>query len=287
MGAIGDKCNMSMSFPSFISLESFLDSHPIFRYEEFASWKQAQGTTSPRAVKKILHYYLTTGRLVNPRREIYAVVSPNESPDQVSIDPYLLAAKITSDSVLAYHTALELHGVAYSVFQQFNFLTAQKSKPFEFQDQWFRKVAIPTQLKTNDKCNFRIDTINRQGVSIKVTNLSRTFVDVLDRIELSGGWEEVVRSISNISVLNIDEVITYCLMLNNHRLAAKVGFFLEQRKGAFAIDDKILKPLLQLKPLVPQYLSDHYGSCKLVKKWNVMLPSSVLKQLWEEPNHDV
>jgi hypothetical protein len=76
-------------------------------------------------------------------------------------------------------------------------------------------------------------------------------------------------------------------MLNNHRLAAKVGFFLEQRKGAFAVDDRILEPLLKLKPLVPQYLSDQHGSCKLVKKWNVMLPSSVLKQSWEESNYDV
>lgn len=279
MGIIGDKYNMSM--------EAFFYSHPVFRYEEFVNQKQAQGTTNPKAIKKALYHYLSTGRLMNIRREIYAVIPPNESSEHISIDPYLLAAKITPDSALAYHTALELHGVAYSIFQQFNFLTATKSKPFEFQQQWFHPVAIPLQLKKNQQHNCWLESVNRQGLIIKVTSLGRTFVDVLDRIELSGGWEEVIRSISNISVLNIDEVITYCLLRKNSRLAAKVGFFLEQRQGAFAVNNKTLKPLLKLKPSTPQYLSNYQGSCKLVKKWNIMLPTFVLNQAWKEPQYDV
>lgn len=270
-----------------MTMDSFFYSHPVFRYEEFVSWKQKQGTTNLPNIRKILHYHLKMGYLINIRRAIYAVVPPNQSPESIFIDPYLITAKATSDSILAYHTALELHGAAYSIFQQFTFLTAQKSKPFELQEQWFHPVIIPTELKTSDKNDFGIDIINRQGVTIKITNPSRTFVDVLDRIELSGGWEEVVRSISNISILNVQEVIAYCVMRNNQRLAAKVGFFLEQRQGAFAVDDKILKPLLKLKPRTPQYLSHHYGACKLVKKWNVMLPSFIVKQSWEEPQHDV
>ncbi len=89
--------------------------------------------------------------------------------------------------MLAYHTALELHGVAYSAFGQLTYVTSQKNKVFEFQGGWFQAVTSPLALG--------VQVINRQGLDIQVTGLARTFVDVLDRVELSGGWEEVCRSI--------------------------------------------------------------------------------------------
>ena len=58
--------------------------------------------------------------MLNIRRGIYAVVSPGESPNDLRVDPYLLTAKITLDSLLSYHTALELYGVAYSIFNRLN-----------------------------------------------------------------------------------------------------------------------------------------------------------------------
>ena len=132
---------------------------------------------------------------------------------------------------------------------------------------------------------FGTEIINRQGLDIKITNISRTFVDVLDRIDLSGGLEEVCRSIENIVILNIDMVIKYCLMLENARLAAKVGFFLERRKGVFAVTDKQLKALLAVKPCSPQYLSINLrNDCQYVKKWNLMIPKQLLNKTWEEPN---
>lgn len=271
-----------------MELEAFFYTNPIFRFEDFARLKAVQGIGNARAIHKALHYYIKQGRLINVRRGVYAVVTPGIKPDQVLIDPYLLASKAAKDSILAYHTALGLHGVAYSVFEQFTFLTAQKIKPFEVQDRWFRPVSLPTVLKKTSHADFGIEKIDRQGVTIQVTSLARTFVDVLDRIELSGGWEEVVRSISNMAALNISDVVTYCLLLDNRLLAAKVGFFLEQREGAFAVGDDVLKPLLDKKPPTAQsLLLDKRDKGRLIKKWNIILPINILKKSWEEPNYDV
>lgn len=130
-----------------MSIEAFFHTHPVFRYEEFARLKAELGTYNLQAARKALLYYTKAGRLLNIRRGVYAVVSPNVTPDQVLIDPYLFASKASNNSVLAYHTALELHGVAYSLFEQFTFLTSQKIKPFEFRSQWFQSVALPVALK--------------------------------------------------------------------------------------------------------------------------------------------
>lgn len=271
-----------------MKVDAFFYTHPVFRYDEFVQWRAGQGVNNLRATRKALLYHTKTGRLLNIRRGIYAVVPPDVTPDQISIDPYLLAGKASKDSVLAYHTALELHGVAYSVFEQFNFLTSQKVKPFEFRGQLFQPVAFSLALKKINEQGYGVEKLDRQGITIKITNFARTFVDVLDRIQLSGGWEEVIRSISNMAVLDVNEVVHYCLMLSNRILAAKVGFFLEQRQGAFAIGDEVLKPLLKKKPLTPQSLVLHdRDEGQLVKKWNLILPLRVLKKSWEEPEHDV
>lgn len=264
----------------------FFYEHPVFRYEEFVQWQLQQGHKRPEVIKNALHYHLKAGHLQHLRRGLYAVLPPNKQT-LLSLDPYLIAGKATSDSILAHHTALELHGVAYSVFNQFYFLTQGKAKAFELEQQWYRPVTTAFFPEASDEC---VMTIIRQGVSIRITDLERTFVDVIDKIELNGGWEEVMRSMNQTSVLDIEKVIRYCLLRDNQMLAAKVGFFLEQREGAFAVTEKILAPLLQKKPATAQSLlirqrTQEKGT--FVKKWNIIVPASALEENWEEPHYDV
>ncbi len=268
-----------------MSVEQFFYEHPVFRHEEFAQFKSFHGEISPVSINTALTYYAKSGQIKPIRRKLYAVIPPNQTADSVLIDPYLVAGKATEDAVIGYHSALELLGVAYSSFGQLTYITQQKSKPFDFDGHWYQSVAAPQILQNIQAANSYVDTVNRQGVNIRVTNAARTYVDALDRIELCGGWEEVVRSLSSLAVLNIDQVIDYCLMLNNARLNAKVGYFLSLRQGAFAVTKEQLAPLLAGKPKVAQYIAGVSGeSFQFVKDWNIYLPLSVINQSWEEPD---
>lgn len=268
-----------------MSVEQFFYEHPVFRHEEFAFFKSTHGITNPITVNTALAYYTKLGRIKPIRRKLYAVVPPNQTVGSVLIDPYLIAGKVTEDAVIGYHSALELLGVAYSSFGQLTYITQQKSKPFDFDGHWYQSVALPIELQNKQAADICVDIVNRQGVNIRVTNASRTFVDVLSRVELCGGWEEVYRSISSLAVLNIKEVITYCLMQKNARLNAKVGYFLSQRKDAFAVTEQQLGPLFSGKPKVAQYIPGKAGELfQLVKSWNIYLPLSVINQSWEEPD---
>jgi len=271
-----------------MSIERFFYEHPVFSLDELAKWKINHGAHNKPAIHALLQHHLKAGHILRMRRELYAVIPPNATPESLSVDPYLIAGKASPDSVLGFHTSLELFGVAYSAFQKFTFLSTHKIKPFEFQEQWYQSIAQPLELRTKNEILCEVETINRQGIDIHVTSLERTYVDVLNRIEISGGWEEVIRSISNIATLNINRVIAYCLKLKNAILSAKVGYFLEQRQGAFAPTDEQIKKLLTQKPSAPQYLSKKQTeACKLIKKWNIMVPISVIEKNWEEPEHDI
>jgi len=266
-----------------MTIDQFLYEHPVFRYEEFIAWKTQKGKIKASSVNTALRYFIKTGRIKLIRRKLYAAIPPNQTAESLTVDSYLIAGKATEDAVLSYHTALELMGIAYSTFGQFSYLTQQKSKPFEFNGQWYQSVSVPKALQKIPDPWVGVTLMNRQGVMLKVTNAERTFVDVLDRIELSGGWEEVCRSIANMAVLNIEEVIRYCLMLKNACLNAKVGYFLSQRQGAFAVSEKQLKPLLAAKPKIPQHASKAgHESFQLIKPWNILLPVFVVNQSWVE-----
>jgi predicted transcriptional regulator of viral defense system len=268
-----------------MKIERFFYEHPVFRHEEFVLFKSKFDTINPVSIKAALAYYVKLGRIKIIRRKLYAVIPPNQSVGSALIDPYLVAGKVTEDAVIGYHSALELLGVAYSSFGQLIYITQQKSKPFDFNGHWYQSVSSPLALQKKQASDVHVDTINRQGVDIRVTNAARTFVDVLSRIELCGGWEEVYRSISNLAVLNIDQVIDYCLMLDNNRLNAKVGYFLSQRQDAFAVPAGQLAPLLAGKPKVAQYIPGSAAEqFQLVKPWNIYLPLSVINQSWEEPD---
>lgn len=267
-------------------IDRFFHEHPVFRLKEFVHWKG--DNVSSTAIYQSIHYYLKTKRIVRIKKELYAVVPPNETENSLSVDPYLIAGKASDDSVLAYHTALELYGMAYSSFEQFYFMTQQKIKPFEFSFQYFQPITKPKMLHTENTVTQEINTINRQGVNLRITSLERTFVDALDRIELSGGWEEVLRSLERVGVLNIDRVIDYSLSLGRAVLNAKVGWCIEQRQGAFAPTEAQIERLLIEKPITPRYTAKHgAASFKLVKKWNILLPASVIEKIWEEPSHDI
>ena len=268
-----------------MKIGQFFYEHPVFRFEEFAAWKTQKAKIQSNSVNTALRYYVKTGQIKQIRRELYAVVPPNQFPDTLPVDPYLIAGKVTKDAVLGYHTALELLGVAYSTFSRFMYVTEQKSKSFEFQTQWFQSIAVPLALQKKQKTYIGVDTINRQGILLRITNPARTFVDTLARVELCGGWEEVCRCIENFTVLNVEEVVEYCLMLENARLNATVGYFLSQRKGGFVVENNQLEPLLRAVPKIPQYASKKTKEkFELVKPWNILLPISVIHKTWEEPN---
>lgn len=53
---------------------------------------------------------------------------------------------MTDDAILSHHTALELHGVAYSVFENFTYTASRPLRPFIFNAHVLRGVPTPKSL---------------------------------------------------------------------------------------------------------------------------------------------
>jgi len=266
-----------------VRLNRFLEQHAVFRVEELDRYLRDRGSCNLNTRNSLLAYHRKQGRILNVRRGLYATVPWGMDAASMTVDPHLVAAKMTRDAVLAYHTALEFHGRTYSAQWQLVYLSVGRSLPHTFQSHDFRSAPIPPPLLAKGAAMFGVTRHDRSGVALQVTNHERTLVDVLDRPELSGSWEEIWRSLESVEFFDLDQVIAYTRLLQNATTAAKVGFFLEQQRGPLMVEEAHLDALRELSPRQPHYLTrSQPKGCRWVKDWNLMIPAEILERSWGE-----
>jgi predicted transcriptional regulator of viral defense system len=267
----------------------FFAKHHVFTYDELAEFLKSQGSSNVKTRKALLDYHVKSGHILRIRRGIYLSVPPGVEPDNAPVDGYILASKMAEDAVLAYHTALDLHGKAHSIHERFLYLTGNRAKthPLNFRGNEFRGVLFPRILRDKDQELFGVDQVERSGMWLRSTSLERTLVDVLDRPSLGGGWEEIWRSLESVEFFDIDAVVDYALLLENSTTVAKVGFYLETHRQELMVEEKHLRRLRKHRPKQRTYMvrdSERRKRSKkrLIRKWNLVVPEDILAQSWEE-----
>jgi len=262
-----------------MKLDRFFVKHPVFTVEELDEYLGKENRTRD----SLLAYHRRYGRIISIRRGLYAVVPPGSSPESAPVDPYLLASKMTTDATLGYHTALEFHGKAYSVFNKIYYLCGRNSQPLLFRSYEFISVLVPKALRGHPSELFGLKQYERSGVAIRATNLERTLVDVMDRPDISGSWEEIWRSLESVEYFKLDDVVEYALLLGNATTASKVGFFLDQHRSERNVNDAQLDRLRTLRPRQPHYLDrNNRKGGQLVAAWNLVVPDVVINRTWAE-----
>lgn len=262
---------------------NFFNQHPVFTSCEYAQFLQQERRAGDRTQEALLSYHVKAGNLIRVRRGLFAVIPAGASPETYVVDPYLVASKLTEGGVIGYHTALAFYGKSYSITYQFCVLTHGRATHVKFGDSNFRLVSFPRALQKKNKELFGVKKIIHRGCELLVTSFERTLVDVLDRPDLSGGWEEIWRSLESVEYFDIDKIIEYVLLLENATTTALVGFYLEQHQEEFRVKDSQLKKLEKYLPKQAHYIDrQQKSSSKYNSRWNLMIPIELIQQLWKE-----
>jgi predicted transcriptional regulator of viral defense system len=272
-----------------MNLTNFFAQYPVFTHHEYQQFLQSIGTTNPHTQRELLAYHLKKQHIIRIRRGLFASIpmSFRHCIENFPVDPYLIAGRIREDAMLSYLSAFDFHGVSYSLHHQYFYMSERVIHPFKFNEAEFICVSFPKALIEQRATDFEVLSIDRQGLNIQVTSLERTIVDVLDRPNYGGGWEEIWRSAEHISTLNLDKIIKYASLLNKLSIIAKLGFFLEQFKEQFIVDENTLNYLEARKPTGIHYLErSKRESGKFIPRWNLVVPNHIIERSWEEPNED-
>ena len=290
------------------ALEAFFAGHPVFTVAEmdhFLDARRGGKATNPQTRQALLGYYQEQGRLRHVRRGLYAVERLEEVGNQGerqrdantfsnthtfgSADTFLIAARLTPDAVLAYHTALELHGLAHTIREERVCLSQQKLvRPLHFGGILYRAIRPPAALLAGDQLTLGVETQDRQGLPLRVTGLERTLVDILDRPVLDGSWEEVVRSWDGVALaLDFSFLLHYVRLLGSTTTAARLGYVLEAGQERLAVPDSVLKDLRELTPRQPHPAERGLtGPTRLVRPWNLLVPATTTEEPFPEEDFE-
>ena len=226
------------------SQHDFLRSHRVFNTDEWERCCSLSGYRSRNQLAK-----LSRSRQIRKiRNGLYAVLP--EGAEHFTPPALLTAAKLTPDAVLGYRSALAFYGMSRNVYADCTFLSRHRIKPCRVNNTLFQPCLPPKTLAGN--AAFLVETHRMLGTPVRVVAKERLLVDSLDRLDLSGGWEEITNAFAYESGLNWGKMLKYVKVLKHPATAARLGFMLEKYKRTMEVPEVILSALESLIPDSPE-----------------------------------
>jgi len=254
----------------------FFAAHPVFSLDEMST---ALGLRHDRAkTVERLKYHVKTGRLKLVVRGVYAVIPPGAKAQRFRPDTFLVAAAFRPEGVFSHHSALELQGVAHSVWNECALYTDVRRRPLLISGTTVRFLEHPAPMWSQSGSHVGTQKIERQGKLLRATGPERTLIEGFRRPGLAGGLEELVTSASGYAVLDLallDEILQRYGIAN---LWAAIGWFLERFREVFHVPEEFLNYLERHRPRSPHYLERNRRGGMLASRWNLILPKELMRQ---------
>ena len=209
------------------------------------------------------------GDLMRIKEGLYASIPREMKSKYYEFNRYVLFDRAMNEvGGLAYHSALELHGAAYSSFNKLFYLTTRKVTSFDFQGIVYRPVWAPEL--------FGITKVKMDGIEISVTDKERTFLDCLRRLDLCGGLEEYLKSVESFTLLNPDRLVEYLEKFGESSLYQRTGFVLSSLMDRIRVPEGLTQTIRMRIGPSPTYLVPGRKKTKssLNGQWNLYVPDN-------------
>ena len=237
------------AMPQLISAP-FFSEHPVFRRAEYAAAVGRQ--PGDKVVTAMLAQHLKAGNIQRIAREVFASVPQFAKGRGWVADRFLAASRLRPGGVIAYHSALELHGYAYTVWHEVQVIAY--GEPGMVKTDWLACRFVRPPRGFAKRANTPVDgvtTMDRLGLEVKVTTIERTISDLFDRHDLAGGAEELFNSLDLVARVDADALVRYRRERGNAAAAGALGFWLEREREQLAVPERALAELRTLAPTGP------------------------------------
>ena len=233
----------------------------------------------------MLAQHLQAGNIRRVARGVFASVPKHADAGKWSVDRFLAASRLRRGGVIAYHSALELHGYAYTEGHDVQVIARGEPGMFEAAGFNCRFIKPPRGLSQQDgTLTDGVTAVDRLGLEVSVTTVERTIVDTFDRNDLAGGAEELFNSLDLVARVDASALFGFARSLGNATAAGALGFWLERERERLGIADNALENLRMLKPTRARYaLGAKSGEGRMARGWNVILPIDIVERHFSMP----
>jgi predicted transcriptional regulator of viral defense system len=220
------------------------------------------------SAKDLLYNYKKQKLICSVRRNLY--VATDLATKKSIATKFEIGSNITPTSYISYHTALEYHGIAHQVFYDLYVSSEGRFNNFAFDGINYQYC--------ESKINLGVLTPNLDSL-VKVTDIERTVIDCIDRIDRAGGLEELIHSFSLITYLNEEKLKLYIDEHAKTFLYQKTGFILSYFRQETKISDNFIFYCKQNIGQSVRYLTTREESPVFFKEWNLCAPENILSYL--------
>ncbi len=186
---------------------------------------------------------------------------------------FQIASKITSDSYIAYHSALEYYGLGNQRGDLVYVCSSSRFNDFNFEGVDY----------IHKKSQLNIEINNDQFKGVRITSLECTIVDCIDKIPLAGGIEELLHALSDIETVDEDKILKVLEAYNSVILYQKCGYILEHFKGELNLSEDFFKICeSKLTNQVKYFLKQKCFKLAFNSKRKLIAPTNLLSIISED-----
>ena len=225
---------------------------------------------SKARARKLLQHWAKNNWLFRVRRDLYQPLSIESNSKQAVIDdPWIVANKLFSPCFIGGWTAIEYWGLTEQIFHTIIVVTSHR-----FSQNSFNVGGVQYRLKrTSEKSFFGLETVWRNNVKIKISDPTKTIIDLLNDPVFGGGMRLVIdffKEYLKSEHQSLKLLIEYAEKMNNRTIFKRLGFLIESLKPD-EIDfinickNKISKGRSQFDPSVRGTI--------FISKWSLLIPT--------------
>ena len=229
----------------------------------FTAEDVSRETGNPRSAATMLWRYQRQGYISQVRRGLYCV--NNMATQQPEANKFQIASAITPTSYVAYHAAMEYHGLAHQVYFDVVVGTVQTFKAFDFDNYHYAPHLSALSLG--------IET-PMADTHVRVTSVERTIAACIDRIDLCGGWEELVNCLRSVTYLREENLKAILEAYDKTALYKKVGFLFEQLQ--LPVSQNLIADCRKYAKDSVMYLTSDGTSDTFHASWRLYAPHDLL-----------
>ena len=231
-----------------------------------------------RLAVQMLDYLRRKEFLVQVRRGLYVpgpAVNPNWRSDW---DPYLLAMRVRPGSIIAFHSAFVVHGVAHNPTEQtIHVATGTRFAPFVFEGLRYQPHVLGARpLKRSSQ------SLARGGEVIRATRPEWTVAMSARLLGPGGGFEEVFQSAAGFRRIDMKELLIASENQKSLGIYNRVGFLAWLNRRRWRVQPNELAPFRKHLARSPVTFGAGPDGGTYVHEWNLFIPRSSAGLLGED-----
>ena len=249
--------------------------HKLHKIKLFSLQDVTQLTRNESTAKSLLSAGIKNGTICRVKMNLYAVT--DLATMRCAANKYEIASHISETACVAYHSAMEYHGLGHQMFNEVSVVTPYAFKSFAFEGLTYirRQPTIDEGVMTP-----------MMDSRVRVTDLERTIIDCIDRIKYAGGLEELLNNMSSIAYVDESKLQRYLEDYGKAYLYQKTGFLLSMFKKQMRLSSVFFRRCKANIGQSTRYLTDASENTTYDAEWRLCVPAD-LPDLTEKGGTDV